>query len=529
MAERERTEQERRNEKKELEEDGILETAGAANTEVLEVQTQAEDQHRLEKVAVFAQYKPMKTKYGRAHCEPIVESVAMACVEPPDPVYTPRLPHSLLYGERGFVDQETNWGKHEPGALSAAQLEALVYAGQRHQCHNGDGERAGFFVGDGTGVGKGREIASLVLDNLQQGRRRAVWCSISTVLLYDAQRDLVDLGRSDVKLYPLHKMPYGELPHEVEDGVMFCTYQSLIAQNKQNERRIDQIIAWAAQSARGDPEAFDGVLVFDESHRAKNLASSGGKGTKTGDMVLYLQNSLPNARVMYVSATAAADVNDLGYMVRLGLWGKGSAFDDFKHFEEEINKAGVGMMEVLAMDMKSRGMFVSRQLSFHGCSFEMKRCQLTDEDQQLYDDAVNFWDALLCGLETSADETGRERGTVTRHYWGGHQSFFKQLLNSLKARFAIDESLKALDEGKCVVIGLVSTGEAKANEAADRALVAGRELEGEVSTPHEIARDVLEKHMPTESTEGIVSQAAVELKQRLVAHPNPTPNPNPNP
>ena len=29
---------------------------------------------------------------------------------------------------------------------------------------------------------------------------------------------------------------------------MFCTYQSLIAQNKSNERRIDQIIAWAAQS-----------------------------------------------------------------------------------------------------------------------------------------------------------------------------------------------------------------------------------------------------------------------------------------
>jgi len=372
-------------------------------------------------------------------------------------------------------------------------------------------------VGDGTGVGKGREIASLVLDNLQQGRRRAVWCSISTVLLYDAQRDLVDLGRSDVKLYPLHKMPYGELPHEVEDGVMFCTYQSLIAQNKQNERRIDQIIAWAAQSSRGDPEAFDGCLVFDEAHRAKNLASSGGKGTKTGDMVLHIQKALPNARVMYVSATAAADVSDLGYMVRLGLWGKGTAFEDFKAFEEEINKAGVGMMEVLAMDMKSRGMFVSRQLSFHGCSFEMKRCQLTDEDQQLYDDAVAFWDALLCSLESSAEATGREPGSVTRHYWGQHQSFFKQLLNSLKARFAIAESLKALEQGKCVVIGLVSTGEAKANEAADRALVAGRELEGEVSTPHEIARDVLEKHMPTTFADGAESQPAMELKQSLVA------------
>ena len=64
-------------------------------------------------------------------------------------------------------------------------------------------------------------------------------CSISTSLLYDCQRDLADLGRPDVPVYPLHKMPYGELPSDVEDGVMFCTYQSLIARNKQNESRLD--------------------------------------------------------------------------------------------------------------------------------------------------------------------------------------------------------------------------------------------------------------------------------------------------
>ena len=32
--------------------------------------------------------------------------------------------------------------------------------------------------------------------------------------------------------------------------------------------------------------------------------------------------------------------------MRLGLWGRGTAFEDFKAFEEEINRAGVGMMEV---------------------------------------------------------------------------------------------------------------------------------------------------------------------------------------
>ena len=56
-----------------------------------------------------------------------------------------------------------------------------------------------------------------------------------------------------------------------------------------------------------------------------------------------------------------------------------------------------------------------------------------------------------------------------RHFWGAHQAFFKQLLNSLKAKFAIAEAQEAIDRGECVVIGLLSTGEAKANARFDRA------------------------------------------------------------
>tara|TARA_B110001452_G_scaffold234407_1_gene212684 strand:- start:93 stop:374 length:282 start_codon:yes stop_codon:yes gene_type:complete len=57
-------------------------------------------------------------------------------------------------------------------------------------------------------------------------------------------------------------------------------------------------------------------------------------------------------RVMYVSATAASEVKDLAYMVRLGMWGRGTPFKDFGAFEGEIEKAGTGAMELLAMDMK---------------------------------------------------------------------------------------------------------------------------------------------------------------------------------
>src|SRR3546814_10193298 len=35
--------------------------------------------------------------------------------------------------------------------------------------------RMGYFIGDGTGVGKGREGAAIILDQWNRGNRRAIW------------------------------------------------------------------------------------------------------------------------------------------------------------------------------------------------------------------------------------------------------------------------------------------------------------------------------------------------------------------
>ena len=57
----------------------------------------------------------------------------------------------------------------------------------------------------------------------------------------------------------------------------------------------------------------------------------------------------------------------MGYMERLGLWGKDhSAFPQFADFLEVIGNRGVGALEMVAMDMKARGMYVCRTLSFAG-------------------------------------------------------------------------------------------------------------------------------------------------------------------
>ena len=78
------------------------------------------------------------------------------------------------------------------------------------------------------------------------------------------------------------------------------------------------------------------------------------------------------------ACAGASEPRNLGYMVRLGLWGKGSAsfagFDDFLRAIVVKGAAQVAALELVAMDMKAQGMYVCRTLSFAGESAEQIQC-----------------------------------------------------------------------------------------------------------------------------------------------------------
>lgn len=59
---------------------------------------------------------------------------------------------------------------------------------------------------------------------------------------------------------------------------------------------------------------------------------------------------------------------------------------------------------------------------------------------------------------------------------------------------------KALEQGKCVVIGLQSTGESQTNEALGEN---EGELETFVSTPKQLLISLIEKYFPTDLDEGV--------------------------
>jgi predicted RNA methylase len=152
--------------------------------------------------ALYEDYALQSIRIPGAHAHPtrLVQSAAMASVAPPKPAYRPHLPARVL----------------SDSLLSGAQLESVIYAGEAHSSHlsgawtadatfdvvaaapdDAKGAvrfRRGWFLGDGTGCGKGRQVAGIILDNWLKGRRKALWISKSE-LIEDARRDWSALGQ----------------------------------------------------------------------------------------------------------------------------------------------------------------------------------------------------------------------------------------------------------------------------------------------------------------------------------------------
>ncbi|KAL7592215.1 hypothetical protein Lser_V15G33893 [Lactuca serriola] len=425
----------------------------------------------------FTDYRPPKLSIGPPHPDPIVETSSLSAVQPPEPTY----------------DLQTKGHLETSKALSCLQIETLVYACQRHLQHLENGSRAGFFLGDGAGVGKGRTIAGLIWENWHLGRRKALWISVGSDLKFDARRDLDDVGATCVEVHALNKLPYSKLDSKtvgIKEGVVFLTYSSLIASSERGRSRLQQLVQWYGSE-------YDGLIVFDECHKAKNLVpEAGGQPTRTGEAVLEIQARLPEARVVYCSATGASEPRNLGYMVRLGLWGAGTSFEDFRDFLVALDSGGVGALELVAMDMKARGMYVCRTLSYKGAEFEVVEVPLEAKMTEVYKKAAEFWAELRVELLSASAFLGDEKPSSSqlwRLYWANHQRFFRYVCMSAKVPAVVKLAKQALMDNKCVVIGLQSTGEARTEDAVTRY---GNELDDFISGPRELLLKFVEENYP---------------------------------
>jgi tRNA G10 N-methylase Trm11 len=547
--------------------------------------------------SIFESYAPQRLQIPGAqpHPGPLVQSAAMASVMPPAATYTPNLPKATI----------------SKGLLSLAQLESVVYAGQAHSqmmdqtasekdakaypgLKEGAVYRRGFFIGDGTGVGKGREIGGIILDNLRQGRKKHVWVSEKQGLLTDAKRDFKGVGGDDSILFNQNKTDAAGTIDSA-NGILFTTYSTLrgaaqsttvggfkkgdavvlgraldhgdgvesdvgklvkidkkasvvtvewpggkkiahpFAQvlsingnrgwisdvddrSKKPPTRLDQLVKWLGPD-------FDGVIAFDEAHNAGNaIPIKGGMGSSEPSAqalaVVELQARLPNARVLYVSATGATEVSNLSFAARLGLWGMGTPFPTVHNFVDEMTAGGLATMELVARDMKQMGAYLARSLSFDGVTYSRVEHELTPLQTDIYNKLAEAWQValrdMMAALELTGvvDKDGRTRNSkavaaMKSQFWGTQQRFFNQVITSMQMPTVLEQIERDLAGGDAIVLQLVNTNEAQQERALAKKNENGEseDLEDLDLTPRDQLMQMVAKAFPVAQYEDYVDES----------------------
>ncbi|KIC39830.1 SAM-dependent methlyltransferase [Ruegeria sp. ANG-R] len=481
---------------------------------------------------IYARYRPQRIDIAGAqdHPTPLVESIAMASVAPPVPSSAStedlRLPARLI----------------EEGDLSEAQLETIIMANDAHgrdlpgrftidedqtkltradDAADARAYRLGYFLGDGTGCGKGRECAGLILVNWLAGRRKAVWVSKSATLIEDAIRDWTDLGGSPADIQPLSKWKPDQ-PIPMGDGILFVTYATLRSAGKCGTTRLSQLLAWMG-------DGFDGVLAFDEAHAMQNAAGSeqgrGVKPSQQGLAGLRLQLAAPQARVFYVSATGATSVHNLAYAARLGLWGQGPEypFSSRESFVSAMEAGGVAAMEVVARDLKTLGLYTARALSFDGIEYDVLEHALTPAQIEIYNAYAGAFRTIHHNLEAALTATGvndasgktnasAARASAKSRFESTKQRFFNHLLMGIKAPTIIRAIEQDLEDGYACVVQVVSTGESLLKRRLEAMDPEDELVEGAL-TPRDYVLSYLEQAFP------IHAQKLIEIDGNMVAEP----------
>jgi len=359
-------------------------------------------------------------------------------------------------------------------------------------------------------------------------------------------RDWSALGQEKLLIVPQSRFRQGK-PITLAEGILFTTYATLRSVEREGKAsRLKQIIDWLGQdggSAAGPGSRsainFDGVIVFDEAHAMANAA---GDKTERGERAasqqglagLRLQHALPDARIVYVSATGATTVENLAYAQRLGLWGSDPASEDAPapgdtgdsnpqarpeadaaapfatraQFVAAMQRGGIAAMEVLARDLKALGLYAARSLSYEGVEIEILDHKLTPEQVRIYDAYAGAFQIIHQNLDAAlkaANITG-EQGTLNRQakaaalsaFESNKQRFFNHLITAMKCPTLIRAIEVDLAEGRAAVVQLVSTSEALMERRLAQ-IPAGEwgDLSIDV-TPREYVLDYLAHSFPTQ-------------------------------
>ena len=420
--------------------------------------TKPDEQNDSQDESILSTYSPTYAPKGaKPHPADLVEATALRAVPLPEITETPRIPEAVI----------------KEGKLSDAQLEAVTLAVNSFSHTLPDGNTRGFFIGDGTGVGKGREISGIIMDTLARGlgKGKAIWFSEKHSLIKDAKRDWEGLG-NDPKDILAHEKISSKKDIDKESGILFSAYSYMSGAG--TKERVEQLKKWLGEN-------FDGIIVLDEAHNVNNVL--GKTPSKRATNMRDFIRAFPKARVLYVSATGATELENFAMLERLGLFGANAPFPTADSFVSRLSTGGIAAMEVAARDLKAMGLYISRSLSMRAgpyggdenVTFRTLQHDLTDYEKEVYDTLAEAWQIILKNIGKALEACGAKKedsnstGRAKSMFWGAHQRFFNQVITSLQTPAAIRDMEKQIKAGYSVIVQITNTNEAALNRAIGKA------------------------------------------------------------
>ena len=414
----------------------------------------------------------------------------------------------FLVDELGYNDKDDLYSH-----LAAEQVDSVALALQQAKKGNA------FIIGDMTGIGKGRQAASLIRYAKKQGQV-PVYFTKTAGLLSDVYRDLVDIGSPDLRPFvfgsakeaaitdsegnvvfalPSKSEVKGVLDYIEKNGKLPDEYDYVLTTYSQvsngvyefdedgnrKERKLAKgksfgAAALSGQKRRDAIEKLMGnaYLILDESHTA---GGNSGQGN-------YFQHIIQKAKnVTFFSATFAKRPDNMPiYALRTAMNEGGMKSSDLI---DAVKRGGATLQEIMSQTLTQCGQMIRRERDMTGVTIDWKAIDDPERVQEqreqydsiigLFNDIINFQKKYvssyvdernieLADIQSTMDiKKGTESlGIKNQPFASKAFNTVQQVLLSLKAKSAAERAIDYLKQGMKPVIALNNTNESQTGNIA---------------------------------------------------------------
>lgn len=414
----------------------------------------------------------------------------------------------FLVDELGYNDKDDLYSH-----LAAEQVDSVALALQQAKKGNA------FIIGDMTGIGKGRQAASLIRYAKKQGQV-PVYFTKTAGLLSDVYRDLVAIGspdlrpfvfgsakeaaitdsdgkvvfalpsKSEVKRVLDYIEKNGKLPDEydyvlttysqVSNGVYEFDENGARKEKKLAKGKTFGAAALSGQRRRDAIEKLMGnaYLILDESHTA---GGNSGQGN-------YFQHIIQKAKnVTFFSATFSKRPDNMPiYALRTAMNEGGMKSSDLI---DAVKRGGATLQEIMSQTLTQCGQMIRRERDMTGVTIDWKAIDDPERVQEqreqydsiigLFNDIINFQKKYVSSyvderndeLAATQSTIGIKKGTAAlgiKNQPFASKAFntVQQVLLSLKAKSAAERAIDYLKQGMKPVIALNNTNESQTGNLA---------------------------------------------------------------